>query len=60
MKKKKKRKVIGIMKDEKGSNIITKLAATAPKAYGHIIQKVDHKIKNNEFIRAKEIKKISI
>lgn len=48
------------MKDEKGSNIITKLATTAPKAYAHIIQKIDHKIKNNEFIRAKEIKKISI
>ena len=41
------------MKDEKGGKIITKFATTAPNAYGHRLQKDDHKMEDSEFIQVK-------
>ena len=48
------------MKDERGRKIVTKFETTVTKTYVYRVRKDDHEIVDSEFIRAKEIKKVSI
>ena len=50
--------MIGLMKDEKDTKVITKFAATVPKSCSYCAQKVAHEIEDSELIRVNGIKQL--
>lgn len=48
--------VIGLLEDETDGEKITNFLATAPKIYDSEVQNNNYKIKDSEFIKAKEVK----
>ena len=46
-----KKKVIGLIKYERGGKLITKFATISPTTYRCRVQKSDHEIEDSEFIK---------